>query len=115
MPQRESESSSIRSDSESDSDQENSTSSTSHCTLRDDECAETMHSAISLGNFGQVAQLKDKRKLTDHEILIILSTNFVLPHNYMFPTRNGGGRGRCFQHGLLKKHNGLVYSESQDG
>ena len=41
VPQRESQSSSIRSDSESDSDQENSTPRTSHCTLRDDECVET--------------------------------------------------------------------------
>ena len=111
MPQRESESSTIR----SNSDQENSTPSTSHYTLRDDECVETMHSAISSGDFGQVAQLKSRRKLTDHEKLTILSTHFVPPRNYMFPTLSVGGRDCCFQHGWLEKHNGLVYSELQDG
>ena len=66
-----------------------------------------MHSAINSGDFGQVAQLKAKRKLTDHEKLTILSTHFVPPRNYTFPTRNVGGHGRCFQHGWLEKHNGL--------
>ena len=115
VPERKSESSSNSSDSESDSDQENSTPSTSYCTLRDDESVGAMHSAISSGDFGQVAQLKAKRQLTDHEKLTLLSTHFVAPRNYKFPTRNVGGRGRCFQHSWLKKHNGLVYSESQDG
>ena len=101
VPQRESESSSNI----SDSDQENSTPSTAHCTLHDDECVETMHSAISSGDLGQVAQLKAKRKLMDHEKLTILSTHFVPPRNYMFPTCNVGGCGHCFQHGWLKKHN----------
>ena len=68
MPERESESSSISSDSESDSDQENSTPSTSHSPLHDDESAADS-SAISSGDYGKVAQLKAKRKLTDHEKL----------------------------------------------
>ena len=49
------------------SDQENSTPSTSYCALRDDESVGAMHLPISSGDFGQVAQLKAKRQLTDHE------------------------------------------------
>ena len=44
-----------------------------------------------------------------------MKSHFVPPCNYKFLTRNVGGRGRCFQHSWLEKHNGLVYSELQDG
>ena len=75
-----------------------------------------MHSPISSsGDFGQVVQLKTVRKLYDHEKYTLLTTHFVPPRNYKFPTRNVGGRDRCFQYSWLEKHNGLVYSESQDG
>ena len=110
LPERGSESSSISSDSESDSEQENYAHRTSHSTLCDDESVEVVHSAISSGDFGQVAELKTERKLTDHEKLTLLAAHFVPPRNYKFPTRNVGGRGRCFQHSWLEKHNGLVYS-----
>ena len=105
------------SDSESDSDQESSThDGTSYCTQRDDESIEAVHSPISSsGDFGQVVQLKTVRKLYDHEKYTLLTTHFVPPRNYKFPTRNVGGRDRCFQYSWLEKHNGLVYSESQDG
>ena len=76
---------------------------------------EEIDSAISSGDFGNVAQTKAIRTLTDHEKLTLLSTHFVPPRHYKFPTRIVGGRGRCFQHGWLEKHNSLVYSESQDG
>ena len=103
------------SDSESDGDQESSThDGTSYCTQRDDESIEAVHSPISSsGDFGQVVQLKTVRKFYDHEKYTLLTTHFVPPRNYKFPTRNVGGRDRCFQYSWLEKHNGLVYSESQ--
>ena len=116
MLERESEPSSTSSESESDSDPDDSTPSTSHCIPCNYESTEAMDSVTScLGDFGKVALLKAKRNLTDHEKFTLLSTHFVPPPNYQFPTRNVGGRGRCFQHSWLEKHNGLVYSESQDG
>ena len=82
----ESESSSNSSDSESDSHQESSTPSTSYCTLCDDESVGAMHSAISSGDFGQVAQLKAKRQLRDqksslfslHTLFLLVTTSFQL-------------------------------------
>ena len=55
------------------------------------------------------------RKLTDHEKYLLLTNHFVPPRNYQFPPRLVGGLIRHFQWNWLKKFNGLVYSESEDG
>ena len=74
-----------------------------------------LHPAVSSGDFGKVVQLKADRKLTDHEKLILLTKHFIPPRNYKFPARFISGRNRHFQRSWLDQHNGLVYSESEDG
>ena len=74
-----------------------------------------LHPAVSSGDFGKVVQLKADRKLTDHEKLILLTKHFIPPRNYKFPARFISGRNRHFQQSWLDQHNGLVYSESEDG
>ena len=60
-------------------------------------------------------QLKANRKLTDHEKLIVLTKHFIPPRSYKFAARFISGRNRHFQQSWLDQHNGLVYSESEDG
>ena len=50
-------------------------------------------------------QLKASRKLTDHHLL----TEHFIPAHFV------SGRNKHFQHSWLEQHNGLVYSESEDG
>ena len=71
--------------------------------------------AVCSGDFGQVVLLKARRNLTDHEKFMLLTKHFVPPHSYKFPARFVSGRNRHFQHNWLEQHNGLVYSESDDG
>ena len=75
----------------------------------------TLHPSVSSGDFGKVVELKAERKLTNHEKQILLANHFVPPRKYKFPARFVGGRIRHFQHSWLEQHNGLVYSESEDG
>ena len=74
-----------------------------------------LHPAVSSGNFGKVVQLKASRELTDYEKLTLLTKHFVPPRSYKFPARFIGGRNRHFQQSWLDQHNGLAYSESEDG
>ena len=74
-----------------------------------------LHPAVSSGDFGKVVQLKARRKVTDHEKLFLLTKHFIPPHNYKFPARFVSGHNRHFQQSWLDQHNGLVYSESEDG
>ena len=73
------------------------------------------HPAVSSGDFARVVQLKGIRKLTDHETFFLLSNHFIPTRNYKFPARFVSGRNRHFQQSWLDQHNGLVYSESENG
>ena len=46
---------------------------------------------------------------------MFLTKHFVPPHSYKFPARFVSDCNRHFQHSWLEQHNGLVYSESDDG
>ncbi len=89
---------------------------TSHIqTLEHSTELDSVHAAVSSGDFGQVVLLKAKRSLTDHEKFVLLTKHFVPPRSYKFPSRFVSGRNRHFQHSWLEQYNGLVYSESDDG
>ena len=74
-----------------------------------------MHPAVTSGDFGKVVLLKAERNLSKSEMVFLLNNHFIPGRNYQFPSRLGSGHNRHFQHSWLDKHNGLVYSESEDG
>ena len=68
-------------------------------------------SDIQSGDFGVAVELKKSRSLTDSEKYNFLTKHFVPSANYVFPSKEYGGRDRSFQLSWIEKHNGLVYSE----
>ena len=72
-------------------------------------------SDIQSGDFGVAVELKKSRSLTDSEKYNFLTKHFVPSANYVFPSKEYGGRARSFQLSRIQKHNGLVYSEKDYG
>ena len=74
-----------------------------------------LHPAVATGDLGKVVELKGGYNLTDKEKYFCLKNHFVPPSGYTFPTHIMNGQSRSFQASWLKRYNGLVYSESEDG
>lgn len=74
-----------------------------------------LYPVVSSGDFSKVVVLKARRKVTDHKKLFLLTKDFIPPHNYKFPACFVSGHNRHFQQSWLDQHNGLVYSESENG
>ena len=74
-----------------------------------------MHSSLHSCDLGIVLILKNLRKLSDNEKLILWEGHIVPGKMYQFPSLSFGGHKRLFQMNWLDKYNGLTYSESENG
>ena len=79
-----------------------------------DPPSDTLHPAVSSGDFDKVVELKARRELSDREKLYLLKNHFVPSKGYSFPGRIFGRKQRHFQHSWLERYNGLVYSAAVD-
>ena len=76
---------------------------------------QSVHPAVSSGDFGRITELKKERALVDQEKYYLLKNHFRPNSPYRFPSRLYGSRHRSFQHSWLTQFNGLVYSEIDQG
>ena len=74
-----------------------------------------MHSSVHSCDLGIVLILKNLRKLSDNEKVILLEGHIVPGKMYQFPSLSFGGHKSLFQMNWLDNYNGLTYSESENG